>query len=307
MEAVNKLSKINNFIVGVLAIIAKMPLKIFYVLSDVFIFPLVYHVFRYRRKIVTGNLMRAFPEMPAVEIRNIEKRFYHHFCDTILETFNMLGMSHQTAERRMIYKNASYLADLCATNKGVLVVLGHYGNWEYHSFFHLAVLKTKDIGCFNVYKPLKNKLFDELMKRIRARFGNLNISKNDIYRMVIRLRKTGQSGIFGLISDQSPIASSLNFWTGFLHQETAFMMGAERMAKQTGYAVVYADVQKKNRGMYETEFLLVTDSPEAEPEFKITETYVRMMERTIRRDPAFWLWTHKRWKHKKENHHINQA
>lgn len=307
MKTMNLLSKINNLSVGLFAFAARMPLSVLYVLSDAVLFPLTYHVFRYRRSIVRSNLVASFPEMTLAEIKNIEKRFYHHFCDTILETYNLLGMDHQNADKRMTYKNAPYLAELCASNNGVLVVLGHYGNWEYQSFFHAAVKKTKDIACFNVYKPLKNKLFDEIMKRARSRFGNVNISKNDIYRMVIRLRKTGQTGIFGLISDQSPLASSLNFWTHFLHQETAFMMGAERMAKQTGYAVVYADVRKVDRGKYETEFLLVADCPETEPEFQITETYVRMMEQTIRRDPAFWLWTHKRWKHRKENQQINQV
>jgi Kdo2-lipid IVA lauroyltransferase/acyltransferase len=276
---------------------ASLPLSVLFFISDILVFPLMYHVVRYRRKVVRRNLVNSFPGKSLLEIKVLERRFYRHFCDTIQETIRMLAMSEKEAIRRMNYLHPDLLEDLAKKNKGVLVVLGHYGNWEFQSFFRLCLAKESQIACFNVYRPLRNKTVDELMKQIRSSFGNRNVTKNDTYRMVVKLRREGVPGIFGLISDQTPSGSSLHFWTNFLNQETAFLMGAERMAKQTGYAVVYADIQKRSRGYYETDFKLISDDPLSTAEFEITETCARMLEATIRRDPAFWLWTHKRWKH----------
>ncbi len=278
---------------------AVLPLPVMYLISDCLVFPLLYHLFRYRRKTVRINLQRSFPQKSAVELKMLERRFYKHFCDSIQETCHLLEMSEKEALKRMVFENPEYPVQLAEKHGGVLVVLGHYGNWEYESLYAMHLRYTDAVNSYNVYKPLKNKAFDVLMHKIRTRFGGSNVAKNDIYRTVIRLRNEGKQGIFGLISDQSPNGNSLGYWTNFLNQETAVMIGAERMAKQTGFAIVYADVLKTDRGHYQTTFRLVTDNPAETSEFDITERYTRLMEDTILRDPAFWLWTHKRWKHHK--------
>jgi Kdo2-lipid IVA lauroyltransferase/acyltransferase len=280
---------------------AVLPLPVMYLLSDLLVFPILYHVLRYRRRTVRKNLQNSLPDSNLPAIKLLERRFYRHFCDTIQETIHLLEMSEKEAARRMLFEHSELLIDLAVKHQGVLVVLGHYGNWEYQSLFSRQLNNLDIIQSYNVYKPLKNKAFDILMHQIRTRFGGLNVAKNDTYRTVVRLKNEKTHGIFGLISDQSPNGNSLTYWTSFLNQETAILMGAERMAKQTGFAVVYADVRKTARGHYRTSFQLVSEYPNETAEFEITERCTRMMEETILRDPAFWLWTHKRWKHKKEN------
>lgn len=278
---------------------ASLSMPVMFLISDLIIFPLVYHVGRYRRKVVRMNLKNSFPELSLLELKHIERRFYRHFCDNFQETVRVLAMSEKEAEKRMVFVNPEVLTNFAEKGQGVLLVLGHYGNWEYQPFLFLHMLASGNQEGFNVYRPLKNQAFDELMKKIRIHFGGSNVTKNETYRTVVRLRKNGIAGVFGMVSDQSPSAGNLHYWTRFLNQDTSILTGPERMAKQTGFAVVYSDVTKTARGCYQSEFKVISDAPAETAEFEITEKYARMMEATILRDPAFWLWTHKRWKHKR--------
>jgi Kdo2-lipid IVA lauroyltransferase/acyltransferase len=284
---------------GIIRLYASLPMPVLFFLSDFVFFPILYHLGRYRRKTVRRNLQNSFPGKSRLELKILERRFYHHFCDNFQETTRVLAMSEKEARKRMVFVNPEVVTDFAKQGQGVLLVLGHYGNWEYQPFIFLHMQATGNQQGFNVYRPLKNKFFDELMKKIRTRFGGSNVTKNETYRTVLRLRKEGIAGVFGLVSDQSPSSANLNYWTRFLNQDTAILVGPERMAKQTGFAVIYADVQKTSRGCYQTEFRLISADPVHTAEFEITETYARLMEQTILRDPAYWLWTHKRWKHRR--------
>ena len=274
-----------------------LPLPVLFFISDVVIYPLVYGVFRYRRGVVRANLEGCFPEASMGELRAMERRFYRHFCDTFQETLRLTVMSRKEAFRRVRCANPEWVIQMAKEHGGVLLMLGHYGNWEWASLMNLYLIQDATVSGFNVYRPLKNVLFDQVMQRIRGRFGNINVSKNDTYRAIVRLKRASQSGIFGLISDQSPSKNNLSYWTPFLHRDTAMLEGAERMGKQTHFPVVYADVRKTGRGYYAFEFKLVAEFPAETPTHAITECYARWMEETILREPAYWLWTHKRWKH----------
>lgn len=284
---------------GISRLYASLPMPVLFLISDLLIFPFVYHFGHYRRKVVRMNLQHSFPTLSPMELKRIERRFYRHFCDNVQETVRVLAMSEKEARERMVFVNPEVLTRFAEKGQGVLAVLGHYGNWEYQPFLFLHMLASGNQEGFNVYRPLKNYAFDELMKRIRIHFGGSNVTKNETYRTVVRLRKNGIAGVFGMVSDQSPSSNNLNYWTTFLNQDTSILTGPERMAKQTGFAVVYADVSKIARGRYQTEFKVISETPAETAEFEITEHYARLMEKTILRDPAFWLWTHKRWKHKR--------
>ena len=283
----------------VLRLYASLPMPFLFFLSDVLLFPIVYHIGRYRRRTVRQNLENSFPEYSNYQIVKMERRFYHHFCDNFQETIHILAMSEKEAKQRMHFENMDLLLSYLQQEKGVLVLMGHYGNWEFQPFFFLQMPEHGVKQGFSVYRPLKNKTFDELMKTIRSHFGGNNVTKSETYRTIIRLRSQKLAGAFGLISDQSPSRSNIHYWTNFLNQETAILTGPERMARQTGFVVTYADVVKLGRGRYKTTFKLLTDEPAKTAEFELTEQYARLMEQTILRDPAYWLWTHKRWKHKR--------
>ena len=276
---------------------AYLPMRCLYFLSDL-LYVLVYSVVRYRVKVTRRNMAASFPELTEKERRALECRFYHHFTDYIVETIKLAAISHEELLRRAVILNPELVDRLMDEGHPLVIILmGHCGNWEWFTgsgrFFRQARL-------YQIYRPLSSKAFDRLFIDLRTRFGSLGIPKNDVVREMIRLKQRKERAIGVFIADQTPSKANLHYWTDFLHQDTPVLTGAERLARKLDLPVVYADVRQKARGYYTIEVKLITDKPKETPEFYITERYARLMEETILRDPADWLWTHRRWKHKHE-------
>lgn len=284
---------------------ALLPLRVLYVLSDILYF-FVYKVAGYRLKVVRRNLSASFPEKSVKELGKIEKEFYHHFCDYFVETIKLLHISDAEMQKRMEFVNVELIKQLVETNNSVLTFLGHYGNWEWIPSLNLH-FSDGDIKLGQIYKPLKNKAMDALFLKIRSRFGSFGIPRYETLRVIVKMRKEGARVVIGFMADQLPSILNIHYWTNFLNQETAVFTGVERIAKQTGFGVVYLDVEKVKRGYYKATVKLITDNPKEEPEFSITEKYIRGIEHSIMRAPAYWLWTHKRWKRKRADVEREQA
>lgn len=278
---------------------AILPLRVLYVFSDILYF-VVYDLVGYRLKVVRRNLAASFPDKSADELKKIEKEFYHNLCDYYFETIKLLHISDEEISKRMTFNNLELVQKLAKDGNSILTYLGHYGNWEWIPSLNMHLDGT-NMQLGQIYRPLKNKAFDLLFLKIRSRFKTFSVPKDDTFRAIIRKRQEGAQTMIGFMSDQTPSVMNIHYWTRFLNQETPFFNGVERIAKQTGFYVCYLDVQRVKRGYYEATVKLISDDPKAEPEFAITEKYVRAMEKTILRAPAYWLWSHKRWKHKRED------
>ena len=277
---------------------AILPLRVLYFLSDV-LYLFVFYVVGYRRKLTGKNLQQAFPDLSARELLRLEKRFYRHFCDTIVETIKLLHISDEEMKLRMKFNSISILQDIIDKGGSFLLMLGHYGNWEWITSVNLWLKVGHGFVPGQVYRPLKSKTFDRFFLQLRARFQTIGFPKNKIMREIIQIKqKKGHFGI-GFITDQKPSANNMHYWTTFLNQETAVLTGPERLAKQADAALIYMDIRKIKRGYYETDIQLISDQPTTCIEFELTERYIRLMETTILRDPANWLWTHNRWKFKR--------
>lgn len=281
---------------AILYVHALLPLRALYVLSDILYF-WVYYVIRYRLKVTRENLANSFPEKSIQDLRKIERRFYHNFCDYAVETIKLLHVSNEEIQNRFEFRNMEIVHKLMENGNSGIMFLGHYANWEWVPSINLLF----DDGSLlaQIYRPLKNKVIDRIFLKIRNRFGSIGIPKNNTLRAIINYKNKDQKMLIGFMSDQSPSPTNIHYWTNFLNQETGVYTGVERIAKKTGFFVTYLDITKTSRGRYIAEVKLITSDPKSEPEFAITEKYVREMEKTILRDPAYWLWTHKRWKHKK--------
>lgn len=283
---------------------ALLPFKALYILSDI-LYILVYKLIGYRLKVVRKNLANSFPDKSKEELMRIEKEFYHHFCDYFVETIKLLHISDDTMRKRLEFKNLETVQQVFDNGNSVLLFLGHYCNWEWVP--SLKLYYSSDMALGQIYKPLKNKAFDDIFLKIRSRFGSFGIPKNSTLREIIRLRKEGKQQMIGFMADQVPSINNIHYWTNFLNQDTAVFTGVERIAKQTGFVVVYLDLQKVKRGYYKGEMKILSEDPKSEPEFAITERYMREIEHSINRQPAYWLWTHKRWKKKREEVARDQA
>ena len=286
-----------KMLLPLLRLISRLPLGVLYVLADL-CFPLLYYVARYRRKVVTENLNNAFPELSPRERHKIRRRFYRWFCDYVVETLKLLSISRQEMMRRMVIEGVDEMERSLETKPFVFIFLGHYCNWEWVSSIPLWYQKEDSHGA-QLYRPLKNKAFDRLFLEMRSRFGSENISKYEALRHILQLRRDGKKTCIGFISDQTPGWNSIHDWVDFLHQDTPVFTGTERIAKKVDAAIFFADIRRVRRGYYHLVLRRMTDEPKHFPDYALTEQYMRELEQIIRRQPHLWLWSHRRWKHRR--------
>ena len=275
---------------------ALLPLKILYILSDILFFPMFYIV-RYRRKLVYQNMKDSFPEKSEKEIRRMEKAFYHHFCDYIVETIKLLHISDKETRKRVKFHNTEALQEI-VDNGSCLMLLGHYGNWEFVPSVTLWMRKGSVIFA-QIYRPLKNKWFDRFFLKLRGRYHSECIAKQDTLRSILRYKSSGRPSITGFMADQTPSPANIHHWVNFLNHDTPVFTGVEKIAHKVGFSVFYFDVEKIKRGYYSVTIREISKNPKETEEFEITNKYMEMMETTILRAPEYWLWTHNRWKHKR--------
>ncbi|MDR3137441.1 MAG: lysophospholipid acyltransferase family protein [Tannerellaceae bacterium] len=273
--------------------IAWLPLRVLYGLSEG-LYVWVRYVLRYRRKVVRENLAASFPEMSEKERLRIEKDFYHHFADYLVEAVKFAHIGKKEILQRAKLNNPEVVNGLFAAGHTCVVLLMvHYGNWEWFS----ASGELLEGKTYQIYKPLHNRAMDKLFIKLRERFGSYGMKRNDVFRDMVRIKQKGQRAAVIFLADQRPPLSAVHYRTSFLNQDTPMLTGAERIARKLDLPVVFLNTCKVKRGYYTVNFELLTDKPREMPENWITEQYAQRMEACIRRAPAYWLWTHNRWKH----------
>lgn len=280
-------------------LLSHFSFRALYFLSD-FNFFVVYHIFRYRRKVTAQNLRRSFPDKSEEWLKKTERRFYHYICDYMLEDIKMLNLTLPELEKRMKYVNITLFLEMLEKYGGIILLIPHYANFEWIIGMG-SIMNSGDVPV-QVYKPLHDPYLDRLLQRIRSRFGGYNVPKHSTVRGIIKLKREGKKMAIGLITDQSPSPADAVYWTHFLHQDTAFMDGAEKIARLMGYPVFYCELTKSGRGHCEVDFQLVTEFPQRTLPGEITEQFARRLEQTIIREPAYWFWSHKRWKRGPEDY-----
>lgn len=272
-----------------------LPLPVLYLLAD-FLFVLSYHVIGYRKKVVLQNLRNSFPDKADTELRGIAKTFYRQFADIIVEILRLASMDAAEMRRRIVFSNQEVLNNF-VQQKGTVITMGsHSCNWEW--VLPAGVVQF-GFPAEGIYKPLYNEFFEEFMLYLRSRLGARLIKMKDTMRDFVRNRKTQR--VVAMLSDQTPPYGEIQFWTTFLHQDTPFFVGAEKLAHTFGCPVLFLDVERIKRGHYRLTFDVISDGSikAEEGSFPITEAFARKLEASIRRNPANYLWTHKRWKHKR--------
>ncbi len=285
-----------SMLIAIAKLIAMLPFSVLYFISDL-LFPVVYHLVRYRRKIVRKNLQNAFPNQAIREIVTLEKEYYHHLCDYFVETVKILRMSEDEMKQRMHFDNPELLNELTQNGRSSLMCLGHYGNWEWVPSIVLHLMPGVEGGL--VYKQLHSTSFDQLFYEIRSRFGSYPIEKRSVLRKLIQKRKEGHTIVVGFLTDQRPPRVSDKYWTTFLNQDTPVQTGMEKIARSLSLPVIYLDIEKVKRGFYRGRFVLLSPDASSEKEHAVTERYMRSLEKTVMRAPAYYLWSHNLWKFKR--------
>ena len=287
---------LENIATGLILLLSKLPLRLLYILSD-FAYFIVRYIIGYRRGVIQHNIAASFPEKTAKERERIVSDFYHFFCDYAVETIRQLSMPASEMRRRMIFEGLDEIQQVMEQRQFAFIYLGHFCNWEWVS--SLGLWTPEGWQCAQLYRPLENKMFDRIFLRLRSRFGSENIPKNTILRRIAGYKREDKKIVIGFISDQSPRPANIHDWVDFLHQDTPVFTGTERIAKSVDAAVFFADMQREGRGRYRCRFQKMSDNVHTIPDYELTEAYMRLLEANIRRQPAFWLWSHKRWKHQR--------
>ena len=276
-----------------------LPLGVLYLIADL-LFVLNHYVLRYRKKLILSNIERSFPEKDRKEHLKIAKDFNRFFSDFIVESIKCFSMSAKEAEKRCRIVNPGALDHLYEKKKSIVLAFGHYSNWEMVATGLAGSLKHKTSA---IYKPLSNTFFDKKFRETRSKSGLLLVPKRATKEFLEQKKDKGYLVGFGC--DQSPNRKKKNlFWTKFLNQDTAVMFGTEKYAVDYDYAVVFLYITRTKRGHYDVELKIIEENPRDAEYGSITKQHTKLLEEQIRNKPEDWLWSHKRWKLKKQEHEI---
>jgi KDO2-lipid IV(A) lauroyltransferase len=256
----------------------------------------MYYVFQYRKKVTYLNLKNSFPDKSEKELRKLSRSYYRFLCDVFLETFKLLTISKNTLTKRVQFTDQfqSIFDDFYSKNVAVVSVMGHLGNWEWAGASFPIQAKN---NLFALYHPLSNSNFNALMLKIRTRFGGQMIPMKQLLRFVPEIKDS--ASVLCFIADQTPPPEHA-VWLNFLNQDTPFFKGPAVLAKKMNWPVIFVSVERISRGQYLVDAELISDSSSSMSESEILKAWVSKLEKKIESQPAYWLWSHKRWKHQRK-------
>ena len=272
-------------------LLSLLPFKVLYFISDICYF-FLYHIVRYRRKVVFKNIQNSFPNFSVEKRVKIEKRFYRNFCDNFIEMIKLISMNENEVFKRI---NADYseLEQLINRNENAHIYLGHQFNWELANA-HIS-LKLKKINIIIAYKPIKNQYINKLVFEMRSRFGSKLVASKSIKKETTKL--LNQPHFLILVADQNPKLPEKSFWIDFLSQNTPFISGSELFTISQNANTYFANIIKISRGYYKFEIKALNSYSEINKIGEITYNFAKMLEESITSNPQNYLWSHKRWKH----------
>ncbi|MCF6359002.1 MAG: lysophospholipid acyltransferase family protein [Draconibacterium sp.] len=283
---------INSILVGIIIAISHLPFWILFGISD-FIYIIVRYVVKYRYKVIIENLSNAFPDKNKTEIKKITNKFYHHFCDLFVETIKSYSINSAEMSKRMKFNNIDILNDHFDKGKSVVLLGMHYNNWEWNSSMPIKCKHQVSV----VYNPLRgNNAFEKFILKTRTRWGCKMIPVNQTRRIVLDIAKAKIPVALALGADQTAPATS-KFWTPFFNREAPFFSGPEKIAHSLELPVFFTYSRKVKRGMYEVDYILLFENPKEVDPNEILLTYIRKIEELVSEEPAYYLWSHRRWKH----------
>lgn len=280
---------------GFIYLMALLPFWVLHRLSD-FFFLIVYYGIGYRKKMVLKNLRKSFPEKSEREIKQLSKQFYAHFCDLLIESIKSVGMTQKEFNKRYVIKNWDKLLERLERGESPLLVSPHAGNWEWV----FSLVEFIPVPVYAVYQPLRNTQLDQYIRDTRQKYGAIMISMSETFKQLLKAHEEKRQMIAWFAADQACHPDKAH-WVHFLNQETTFHTGYETIAIQTNQAVLFLDIKKVARSKYELEFKLIHEASDEIQKGDVVNKFAQLTEARIKETPAYWLWSHNRWKHNPVN------
>lgn len=277
----------------IVLLISRLPLKIQYVFSDI-IFVSIYHIVGYRKNIVRENIRNSFPEKSDAEVNEIRRKFFRNFSDYLVETVRSFTISSHELRVRVQHINQQVFHDAKNEGKNVILLAGHVFNWEWFNALSRIIPQEK---CFPVYRKVNSNFWEEKIKSIRNSYGNHALEAKEVVRHIYRNPKDGNS-IYMFVADQTPHFSEVTYGLKFLNQKTPAFIGYDRLATKMDLIFVYCEMKKVKRGYYQVNYYRIYPDDERFSEFEVVKKFHKRLENTIHKDPANYLWSHRKWKYR---------
>ena len=271
-------------------IFSLLPIQILYLISKIIRF-IVYDILSYREKVVIDNIQNTFIEKSQTEVIKLKNNFYDYFFELIVEIIKLLSISKNELNKRFTFSNINVIKQALKKNKSVIVVVGHYGNWEWALRSASNLIDTKIIG---VYKRINNTIFEWLLLKIRS---NTNVLPVEIKSLPRELFNNNEKKIYAMVADQSPTLEQSNVRINFLNRDTLVYTGVEKISKKYNMPVFYLNIKLTSKGYYESTFEEINSKNINGKKIEITKEFFSKLENQIKSEPRLWLWSHKRWKH----------
>jgi KDO2-lipid IV(A) lauroyltransferase len=279
---------------GVLFVVSLVPLRTGYAFSS-FLYFVLRHIVKYRKKVITDNLRLVFPDKNESEIAAIVRKYYRHLSEVFVEIMYSLYIPEKVVRKRIRFVNPELLDKYYSEGRHIVAVTGHYANWEWGYGFPMYCRHK----LMEVYKKLNNKISNRLFHDVRARFGGVPVEMANLKPILAESRK--HPTLIYLIADQTPAGNErLWYYTSFLGVSgTPVFLGPEKIAQKFDAVFVFVNMQKVKRGFYRIEFIPLCENSKDTSTYELTDKYLRMMEKIIYDKPEYWMWSHRRWKRRK--------
>lgn len=270
-----------------------LPFRVLWFMADTAYF-ILYYALNYRKDVVRKNLKKAFPNKSPEELKKIEKKYYQHLCDLFFEIMKTISFKKSLVAKHFEIVENQDLKDSYKNAKDVIFLCGHFNNWE---LWASAMPYMIDHKCVAVYKPLGNSYAEYKAKEVRERHGMKMVSMNESLKYMYR--NQGEKSAYIFLADQSPSNMSKVRWNTFLNQDTPWMLGGTSIGKKLKMDFYFAYIEKTKRGKFKVHFKKISDADDSLKDFEVIDLYTQNLEAIITENPQYWLWSHKRWKHKK--------
>lgn len=282
-----------NFLIKILYLISKLPLKILYIFSDI-IFFLNHYIVGYRKKVITQNIKNSFPNKSDEEIKEIRKKFYRNFSDYLVETVKSFSISETESRVRMQHINQDLFHEAKKEGKNIILLAGHVFNWEWINA--LAKIIPQD-HCHPVYRKVNSEFWENQMKKVRNKFGNEALEANEVILNIFRSKNDGSSA-YMFVADQTPHFAHITYGLEFLNQRTPVFTGYDRLATRMDLIFIYCEMKKVKRGFYQVNYRRIYPDGEKFVEHEVVKKFHKLLENTLHKRPDNYLWSHRKWKYK---------
>jgi Kdo2-lipid IVA lauroyltransferase/acyltransferase len=274
--------------------ISMLPFRVLYFFSDI-VYQFVYHIIGYRRKTVRENLELVFPDKSFEERLAIEKNSFRYMCDMFIEMIKTITISEKEISKRYIVTNIEEYLEIEKKGKSIALMCAHYASYEWA----ISINRYITFEGIGIYKKIANPYFDKLVRDIRGRFKATLVTTKNTKSCIEENHKNGILGLYGFASDQTPRITDKTHWNTFMGIKTPIHVGAEVLAKNYDMNITFLKSHRTKRGYYEATIELLSDDVTSVPDYQISENFIRKVEEQIYEAPEFYLWSHKRWKHRR--------